>query len=203
MVMPGTSLVAMEQAAEHIAFRVRPRTSKFVLFGLAVSGWIGFLVLAGVLVTGRPASVPERQDAKIEVQQPIVNLRDEAEVEVRQPKAKLSEHAPDLQPVSILTTFEERRRIQERVREWDVADHQEGNVAAARQVYEYAMRKGWAPAALALAFAHDPHELQRRGVNILGDAAKARACYIKARELMNAMVAYYLSRLPPGAAEWC
>ena len=76
-------------------------------------------------------------------------------------------------------------------------------MAAARQVYEYAMRNEWAPAALALAFTHDPYELKRRGVNIIGDPGKARACYIKARELMNAMVTYYVSRLPPGPADWC
>jgi hypothetical protein len=187
MVMPGTSLVAPERAAEYATFRVRPRTSIFVLLGLAVSGWIGFLVLAGVLLAGKPAGAPQPEQARIEARQPTGGL----------------EQAPGVKTVAILTTFEERRRIQERVREWDAADHQEGNVAAARQVYEYAMRKGWAPAALALALTHDPHELKRRGVNIIGDAAKARACYLKAREPMNAMVAYYLSRLPPGPAEWC
>lgn len=186
--MSGTSLVALQRVAEHATFRVRPRTSIFALFGLAVSGWIGFLVLAAVLLADRPAGAPQPEPAKLEAQQPIGAGLDQD---------------PSLQAVSILTTFEDRRRIQERVREWDVADHQEGNVAAARQVYEYAMRKGWAPAALVLAFTHDPHELKRRGVNIIGDPGKARACYLKARELMNAMVAFYVSRLPPGPAERC
>jgi hypothetical protein len=187
MVMPSTSIVAPDHAVEHATFRIRPRTSIFVLLGLAVSGWVGFLVLVGVLLAGRPAAAPQPEQGRIEARQPTGRL----------------EQDPSLQTVSILTTFEERRRIQERVREWDVADHQEGNVAAARQVYEYAMRKGWAPAALALAFTHDPHELKRRGVNIIGDPGKARACYLKARELMNAMVAYYVSRLPSGLAEKC
>jgi hypothetical protein len=188
MDMPGTSLMATEQAAQHVTFRVRPRTSIFVLFGLALSGWIGFLVLAGALLASRPTSAPRPEPARLEARQPI---------------AAALEPAPGLEAVSILTTYEDRRRIQERVREWDVIDHQEGNVAAARQVYEYAMRKGWAPAALALAFTHDPHELKRRGVNIIGDSAKARACYIKARELMNAMVAFYVSRLPPEPVDKC
>lgn len=107
------------------------------------------------------------------------------------------------QPVTILTTYEERRRVQERVFQWDAADYVDGNVAAARLGYGYAARKGWAPAALALALTYDPHELQRRGVAIAADPAKARGCYLKARELMNAMVAYYISRLPQGTAEQC
>jgi hypothetical protein len=111
--------------------------------------------------------------------------------------------APTPLPLSILTTYEERRRIQERVLQWDAADYQDGNVGAARQVYEYAATKGWAPAALALAFTYDPFELQRRGVAIAPDTAKARACYVKARELMNANVAFYLSRLGPGRDEKC
>jgi TPR repeat protein len=107
------------------------------------------------------------------------------------------------QPVAILTSYEERRRIQERVLQWDAADYQDGNVGAARQVYEYAANKGWAPAALALAFTYDPHELRRRGVAIAPNPAKARACYIKARDLMNIIVAFYLSRLERGRDESC
>jgi hypothetical protein len=43
-----------------------------------------------------------------------------------------------------------------------------------------------AQAALALAFTYDTNELRRPGVTVLGDLVKARACYIKARELMDA-----------------
>jgi hypothetical protein len=33
--------------------RLRPRTGAYVLMGLALSGWMGFLVLAGVLLATR------------------------------------------------------------------------------------------------------------------------------------------------------
>jgi hypothetical protein len=62
-----------------------------------------------------------------------------------------------------------------------------------------AAARGWAQAALALALTYDPNELQRRGVTVPGDPIKARACYIKARELMDTTVAFYLSRLPSGS----
>ena len=62
------------------------------------------------------------------------------------------------------------------MRHADAADYEDGNLSAAR-----------------------PNELQRRGVTVAGDPLKARACYIKARELMDAAVAFYLSPLPSGS----
>jgi hypothetical protein len=189
--MPGTSLTGTSLVvAEHPASRAGPRTAIYLLVGLAISGWVGFLVLAGVLLAARLG--PEVQGPSAEVAPVVISTF------ARDREAGLQ--APP-QPVAILTAYEERRRIQEWVQQWDAADHQDGNVGAARNVYEHAARKGWAPAALALALTYDPFELKRRGVQIAADPVRARACYMKARELMNAMVAYYLSRLPPGARE--
>jgi TPR repeat protein len=98
-----------------------------------------------------------------------------------------------------LGRYEERRRVQERMRHADAADYEDGNLSAARNLYDYAAAKGWAHAALALAFTYDPNELQRRGVTVPGDPIKARACYIKASELMDAAETFYLSRLPSGS----
>ena len=72
-------------------------------------------------------------------------------------------------------------------------------MSAARNLYAHAAARGWAQAALALAFTYDPNELQRRDVTVPGDPVKAFACYVKARELMDAAVAFYLSRLPSGS----
>ncbi|HWE17032.1 MAG TPA: hypothetical protein VG758_07605 [Hyphomicrobiaceae bacterium] len=191
--MPGTSLTGTSLVvAEHPASRAGPRTAIYLLVGLAISGWVGFLVLAGVLLAARLG--PEVQGSSAEAAPTVISTFARTQERAQQPPPR---------PIAILTTYEERRRIQEWVQQWDTADHQDGNVAAARNVYEHATRKGWAPAALALALAYDPHELTRRGVQIAADPAKARACYTKARELMNAMVAYYLSRLPPETGESC
>jgi len=188
--------------------------------GLALSGWMGFLVLAGVLLATRPAMPPDLRTAReppvADVSQPDTGHRIVARLQHAEPPA-VSQHAEPpagLQPVMppavatvaqrpvvVLTTYEERRRVQEQVRQADAADHEEGNVSAARSFYEYAAGRGWAPAALALAFTYDPHELQRRGVTIAADPAKAGACYVRARELMEAAVAFYLSRLPPRTGE--
>jgi hypothetical protein len=191
--MTSTDIAVLEPAVERVAdpggHRAGLRMGPSLMIGLAVSGWIGFLVLAGILVAGRTANTPPREVLQTETRAGSV--------------ATTAQEVPVPHPVFILTTFEERRRVQERVQEWDVADHQNGNVAAARNVYEHAVRKGWAPAALALALAYDPHELQRRGVTVAPDADRARGCYIKARELMNVTVSYYLSRLPPGRGDRC
>jgi hypothetical protein len=190
--MPGTSLTGTSLVVvEHPASRAGPPTGIYLLVGLAISGWVGFLVLAGVLLSLRPA---ERYDPSAEAAPKVVSTFALDRESAMQPPAR---------PLAILTTYEERRRIQEWVQQWDTADHQDGNVAAARNVYEHATRKGWAPAALALALAYDPHELKRRGIQIAADPGKARACYLKARELMKAMVAYHLSRLPPATGESC
>jgi hypothetical protein len=221
--MPGTNLVVMDHVlrAARAARRVRPRAGAYVLVGLALSGWMGFLVLAGVLLATKsarvpvPVSVPEATNAE-----PALKLATRLEVEPKPPSVSLvptpvavasatvsvapASVAPaSVGPVYELGAYEERRRFQERMRHADVADHEDGNVSASRSFYEYAAMRGWAQAALALAFTYDPHELQRRGVTIAADAAKARACYIKARDLMNATVAFYLSRLPPGREEKC
>jgi hypothetical protein len=156
---------------------------------LAVSGWIGFLVLAVVVLVGRPEG-PEPQQLSGEPRPaPTTTSRFEAESGPPPVSAPLS--------LTILATYEERRRIQESMQYWDAADHQNGNVGAARLVYLHATNKGWAPAALALALTYDPFELRRRGIQIPSDPGKARACYIRARELMIATVEFYLSRLPP------
>ena len=198
--MSDDRLVPVED--EHPARR--PRRGIYLLLGLAVSGWMGFLVLAGVLVVTRPSTAPQPgpEAPRAEVAQQIVTTL-QAHPEPAQPAAVMLQPATAPHPVAILTTYEERRRVQERVRQADAVDHEDGNVSAARNFYEYAAEKGWAPAALALAFTYDPHELQRRGITVLPDAGKARACYLKARELMNAAVAFYLSRLPSGAGEKC
>lgn len=182
---------------------VRPRTGVFLLIGLTVSGWIGFLVLAGVLLAtrndGAPVATTDRAQARAEPD--LAGSKPGSTVTPEEtPSPQL---LAEPQRLSIVTRFEERRRMQERMQEADVSDHQHGNLGAARQVYAYVAAKGWASAALALAFTHDPHELLRRGMMIPPNADKARACYIKARKLMNAAVAYYLSRLPSGQGAAC
>jgi hypothetical protein len=205
---PVVSLVAVDvptQGPDEFLYRRRERTRLYALAGLAISGWMGFFVLGAILLIGGPGSM-SGPVAEIGDRQPVqqVALEEKAQAPEAKAPAEAQGRAPSPpQPVSILTTYEERRRIQERVLQWDAADYQDGNVGAARQVYEYAVSKGWAPAALALAFTYDPFELQRRGVAIAPDTAKARACYIKARELMNATVAFYLSRLERGRDEKC
>jgi hypothetical protein len=225
--MPGTNLVVVDHAlrAARAVRRVRPRSGAYVLMGLALSGWMGFLVLAGVLLAMKSAKAPgpepvsegtKREEARklatsvqVEPQQappqpvPKAMNREQAGKLVTSVQVE-PEHAPP--PVSAappyeLGAYEERRRVQERMRQADVADHEDGNVSASRSIYEYAARRGWAQAALALAFTYDPHELQRRGVTVAADPAKARACYTKARELMEATVAFYLSRFPSGGRE--
>jgi hypothetical protein len=194
--MPGTNLVIVEHFARRVARGVGPRTGVFLLAGLAISGWAGFLLLAGVLLATKPnGGRPEpegRPTTPVAIAEQALRQASLQPVSVPQPMSL---------PPTILTIYEERRRIQEWLRQWDAADHEDGNVAAARHVYEHAARKGWAPAALALALTYDPFELKRRGVAIAPDPGKARACYLRARELMNATVAYYLSRLPPGTGE--
>jgi hypothetical protein len=208
--MPDDRLVPVED--ERLPRRPR-RSGVYLLLGLAVSGWMGFLVLAGVLLATRPPALALREPEAPKAgatERTVATIRPQPAPRpdpAQQPAAVQPEPvvqplaAP--QPVAILTTYEERRRVQERVRQADAADHEDGNVSAARSFYAYPAAKGWAPAALALAFTYDPNELQRRGVTVLPDAGKARACYLRARELMNAAVAFYLSRLPPGAGEKC
>jgi hypothetical protein len=216
---PVVSLVAVDnptQSPDEFLHYRRARTRLYALAGLAISGWMGFFVLAAVLLTAKPGGTvgPDTVAGDLRPAQQAALEPKAAAPEVTAPEVTAPEvtalvlgpeqgRAPSPQPVSILTTYEERRRIQERVMQWDAADYQDGNVGAARQVYEYAVSKGWAPAALALAFTYDPFELQRRGVAIAPDAAKARACYIKARELMTAAVAFYLSRLERGRDDKC
>jgi hypothetical protein len=204
--MPGTNLVAAEPVlrAARAVRRMRPRIGAYVLMGLALSGWMGFLVLAGVLLATRSPTVAEPRSALgphvTDVTRP--DTGPELAVAVQPghpPSAAQPVSAP--RPAAVLTAYEERRRVQELVRQADAVDHEDGNVSAARSFYEYVAGRGWAPAALALAFTYDPYELQRRGVAIAADPAKARACYIKARELMEAAVTFYLSRLPPGTGE--
>jgi TPR repeat protein len=199
--MPGTSLVVVDHMlrAAQAVHRGRPRMGIYILMGLAASGWMGFLVLVGLVLAGRPAGAPAAE-ARPEATKSEAAWKLATSVQVE------PEHAPPPVLAALayeLGAYEERRRVQERMRHADVADHDDGNVSASRSFYEYAARRGWAQAALALAFTYDPHELQRRGVTIAADSAKARACYIQARELMNATVAFYLSRLPPGAEEKC
>jgi hypothetical protein len=70
--MPGTNMVVVEHVlrAAQAVRQVRPRIAAYVLMGLAVSGWMGFLVLAGVLLATRaevapgPGSLPESPIAK-------------------------------------------------------------------------------------------------------------------------------------------
>jgi hypothetical protein len=235
--MPGRNLVVVDHAlrAARAARRIRPRAGIYVLVGLALSGWMGFLVLAGVLLATKSATVlvpelaPEAKTAE-PAQKLATRLEIEPEpssvsvtptsVSVAAASASAADNPASVAPATVyvapasaasasagpvyeLGAYEERRRFQERMRHADVADHEDGNVSASRSFYEYAAMKGWAQAALALAFTYDPHELQRRGVTIAADADKARACYAKARELMNATVAFYLSRLPPGVEERC
>src|SRR6185295_4176203 len=59
-IMPGTKMVVVEHVlhAAQAVRRVRPRIAAYVLMGLAVSGWMGFLVLAGVLLATRAAVAP-------------------------------------------------------------------------------------------------------------------------------------------------
>jgi hypothetical protein len=192
--MHGTSLMVVERMAR----RVGPRTTGFLLLGLCLSGWIGFLVLAGVLLATRSAGTAE--PVPMERKQVVATTTSAVQKDVPAPQP-VAAPRPVVRDLSILARYEDRRRIQEWVQQWDTADHQDGNVGAARLVYEHAVRKGWAPAALALALTYDPLELQRRGVALAPDVGKARGCYAMARELMEATVAYYLSRLPPGARE--
>ena len=58
--MPGTNMVVVEHVlrATQAVRRIRPRMAAYVLMGLALSGWIGFLVLAGVLLATRTAVAP-------------------------------------------------------------------------------------------------------------------------------------------------
>ena len=200
--MPGTNMVVVEHVlrAAQAVRQVRPRIAAYVLMGLAVSGWMGFLVLAGVLLATRAAVSPGPGPLP---ESPIVKggERDtNHKVVVKVQPAR--EPAPPLASGSSLYElgrYEERRRVQERMRHADAADYEDGNVSTARNLYDYAAARGWAQAALALALTYDPNELQRRGVTVPGDPIKARACYIKARELMDAAVAFYLSRLPSGS----
>jgi hypothetical protein len=201
-IMPGTKMVVVEHVlhAAQAVRRVRPRIAAYVLMGLAVSGWMGFLVLAGVLLATRaavapgPGPLPESPIAK-------GGERDTGhKVVVKVQPAREPAPAPASgSSLYELGRYEERRRVQERMRHADAADYEDGDVSVARSLYDYAAARGWAQAALALAFTYDPSELQRRGGTVTGDPVKARACYIKARELMDATVAFYLSRLPSGS----
>jgi hypothetical protein len=156
-------------------------------------------VLAGVLlattatVTPGPGPLPESPIAK-------GDERDTGHKVVVKVKPVREPAPPPASGSSLyeLGKYEERRRVQERMRYADAADYEDGNVSAARNFYAHAAARGWAQAALAWAFTYDTNELQRRGVTVPGDLIKARACYIKARELMDAAVAFYLSRLPSG-----
>jgi hypothetical protein len=156
-------------------------------------------VLAGVLlattatVTPGPGPLPESAIAK-------GDERDTGHKVVVKVKPVREPAPPPASGSSLyeLGKYEERRRVQERMRYADAADYEDGNVSAARNFYAHAAARGWAQAALAWAFTYDTNELQRRGVTVPGDLIKARACYIKARELMDAAVAFYLSRLPSG-----
>jgi hypothetical protein len=208
--MPGNNIVVVEHVlrAARTMRRVRPRTGVYLLVGLAISGWMGFLLLAGVLLAMRQATVPSPvavvSAAKPGMAQGFVTAPPSAPAPpVASPpvSAPLPVAAP--QPIAILAAYEERRRVQEWMRQADAVDYENGHLGAARGFYRHAMTKGWAPAALALALTFDPHELQRRGVTVVGDAATARACYIRASELMNATMAFYISRLPGAEGGKC
>lgn len=201
--MPGTNLIVAEHAlrAAQGLRRVRARIAVNVLIGLAVSGWIGFLVLTGVLVAMRSSARPGFESGAQEVEQAAAAMAEASQNLVTGYQVG-PEAAAAAIPATLpygLTSYEERRRIQEWMRQADAVEHEYGNVSAARSIYDHAADKGWAPAALALALSYDPQELQRRNVVMFAsDPAKARACYLKARDLMEAAVAFYLSRLPPG-----
>ena len=203
--MPGTNMVVVEHVlrAAQAVRRVRPRIAAYVLMGLAVSGWMGFLVLAGVLLATMAAVAPGPGPLP---ESPIVKggERDTNHKIVVKVQPAREPAPPPASGSSLyeLGRYEDRRRVQERMRHADAADYEDGNVSTARNLYDYAAARGWAQAALALALTYDPNELQRRGVTVPGDPIKARACYIKARELMDAAVAFisraYLPALPRG-----
>ena len=155
--------------------------------GLALSGWMGFLVLAGVLLATRAAVAPGPGPLP---ESPIVKggERDTNHKVVVKVQPAREPAPPPASGSSLyeLGRYEERRRVQERMRHADAADYEDGNVSTARNLYDYAAARGWAQATLALAFTYDPNESQRRGDTVTGDPVKARACYIKARELMDA-----------------
>jgi hypothetical protein len=98
-----------------------------------------------------------------------------------------------------LSRLEARRRAQNLVRKGDesMAD---GDVAAARALYERAARMGWSQAAIALATTYDPNEARHRwgAPGLAADPAAAQAWYAKARDLAQAEAAeidFYLTRL--------
>lgn len=189
--MPGKGLVAVEHVLQ-AARRVRPRSGVYVLLGLAVSGWLGFLVLAGILLA-KLAAAPPSAPLPVLAALPSAGEALQCEVAQAEPASKpKSTPAPEPSPpritvapqlVLVLAAFEDRRRIQWRMWKADTIDYEDLDIAAARSIYAHAAALGWAEAALALAFTYDPHELkQRAGVTVAPDPVKARACYIKARE---------------------
>ena len=180
--MPGTNMVVVEHVlrAAQAVRQVRPRIAAYVLMGLAVSGWMGFLVLAGVLLATRAAVSPGPGPLP---ESPIVKggERDTNHKVVVKVQPAREPAPPPTSESSLyeLGRYEERRRVQERMRHADAADYEDGNVSTARNLYDYAAAKGWAQAALALALTYDPNELQRRGVTVAGDPmlARLKACF--------------------------
>jgi len=156
--MPGTNMVVVEHVlrAAQAVRQVRPRIAAYVLMGLAVSGWMGFLVLAGVLLATRAAVAPGPGPLP---ESPIVKggERDTNHKVVVNVQPAREPVPPPASGSSLyeLGRYEERRRVQERMRHADAADYEDGNLSAARNLYDYAAAKGWAQAALALAFTYD------------------------------------------------
>lgn len=108
----------------------------------------------------------------------------------------------DVADASVATRFEhENAGRAQRLAKIADASMTQGNLAAARSLYQRAAEFGWSQAAFALAAAYDPHELPRwNGVAIGADANLARCWYERARQLANVQAAVYLMRLDPGRA---
>ena len=100
---------------------------------------MGFLVLAGVLLATRaavspgPGPLPEPPIAK-------GGERDTGHkvvVKVQPAREPAPRPASGSSPYE-LGRYEERRRVQERMRHADAADYEDGNLSAARNLYDYA-----------------------------------------------------------------
>ena len=115
--MPGTNMVVVEHVlrAAQAVRRVRPRIAAYVLMGLAVSGWMGFLVLAGVLLATRAAVAPGPGPLP---ESPIVKggERDTNHKVVVKVQPAREPAPPPASGSSLyeLGRYEERRRVQER-----------------------------------------------------------------------------------------
>jgi len=201
--MPGTDLILAEHVLRAIrgVRRVRPRTGIYVLIGLTVSGWMGFLALAGVLSATRSATTPEFEPGapknelaeteapKDEVSQKFVTTL-HVEPEVASPPVPATNTYE-------LTAYAERQRVEE----WIALAQGEqylarGSIQVARQYFQRAADAGLAAAALRLATTYDPAELQRLEVpGVVPDRNLARKWYERARELGAPGVEPLLARL--------